>query len=242
MSDTFTLSKKYDNAYYSATGRYPDAYFYEKTISVEIVSVNTNDDFDSSSGNLILSRPRSKSKFRFGPITRIIDRLDVKHQITVQGIVRDTNNTDTTTTLSGVVGTTITLADASLFASSDGVIQIDNELIFYGTKNGNDLEDCRRAYAHTVEPDVEHTNGTTVYERTTSAMIKKYNLELLRSRGGTVTVDWRIFQYKGIITAMGFKDSKNKHTGNFPRAVQYDVTLTLRVGYQKGEEPVDADI
>ena len=238
MSDTFTLSKKYDDAYYSP------AYFYTsgQTISVEIDSVTVNDDFDSSSGNLFLDRPRSKSKFRYGPITRLVDMLNVKQQITVQGNIRDTYDTDTTSTLSGVVGTTITLADATSFASSNGVIQIDNELIFYGTKNGNDLEDCRRAYAHTVEPDSEHTNGTTVYERSTSAMIKKYNLELLRSRGGTITVDWRIFQYKGIITAMGFKDSKTKHTGNFTRAVQYDVTLTLRIGYQKGEEPTDADI
>jgi len=41
---------------------------------------------------------------------------------------------------------------------------------------------------------------------------------------------------------MGFKDSKTKNVGNYTRTTSYDVTLTLRVGYMKGEEPVNSDL
>ena len=236
MSDTITLSKKYDNDYYSGT------YFDGDTISVEIDTVTVNDDFDSSSGNVIINRPRSKNNYKYGSITRIVDLVNVNHQITIQGSIRDDTNVDTITNLTSVVSTTINLGDASTFPTTDGIIQIDDELIYYATKSGNALQDCRRGYANTVEPGSEHSAGTNVYDRTTSAIAKKYYLELLRRRGGTTTIDYRIFRYLGLITAMGFKDSKTKHTGNYSRAVAYDVTITLRIGYMKGEEPTKADL
>ena len=236
MSDTITLSKKYNNDYYSG------AYFDGDTVSVEINTITVNDDFDSSSGNLLMNRPRSKSSFKHGSITRIVDMLSVNHQMTIQGSIRDDTNIETITNLVGVASTTITLDDASSFPAADGIIQIDDELIYYETKSGNALESCRRGYANMVEPGSEHSVGTNVYDRTTSAIAKKFYLELLRRRGGTTTIDYRIFQYLGLITAMGFKDSKTKHTGNYPRAVAYDVTITLRIFYIKGEEPTYADL
>jgi len=74
--------------------------------------------------------------------------------------------TGNSSTLNGDINssvTTITLVDASTFASS-GSIRIGEELITYTGKSGNNLTGCTRNYYYSST--LSHTSGDTVYEVT----------------------------------------------------------------------------
>lgn len=66
------------------------------------------------------------------------------------------------TTLSAAIGatdTTIALTSATNY-NTTGVVQIDNELIYYSNKSGNNLVGCIRGFGSTLA--AQHNNGSTV--------------------------------------------------------------------------------
>lgn len=69
----------------------------------------------------------------------------------------------------GYIGKFIVLDDASSFPDN-GLIRIDNELIFYGTKTGNILRDLKRGFA--TSQQAPHKMGVTV---TAAVMAEHHN-------------------------------------------------------------------
>jgi len=130
-------------------------------------------------------------------------------------------------------GTQIAIgSDGSTFPTNDGFIQIGNEFIYYGTKTLSGasylLTNLQRGWAHTVEAG--HSNGDRVTDMTNSAEDKKYKIELLRIRGGTIYIWWRNHRYEGLITKLTFTDSKEQHTGGLSRVTRYKLMITFRIG------------
>lgn len=82
-------------------------------------------------------------------------------------------------TLNGAIAidaSTITLASTSTFPSS-GYIQIENETIWYGVKDGNDLKVCTRGQMGTTA--APHANGLTVELTNSAGYIKKLQDEVV---------------------------------------------------------------
>ena len=115
---------------------------------------------------------------------------------------------------------------------NDGVVLINDELIYYEdrTPSGSDwsLSNLHRAWAHTVQSG--HSVGDTATDMTDSAEDKKYKIELLRIRGGTIHIWWRNHRYEGLITKLTFTDSKEKHTGGLSRPTRFYLMITFRIG------------
>ena len=66
----------------------------------------------------------------------------------------------TLTTPMAIGATTISLADASPFPATGGIVKIDNELIKYTGKTGNDLTGATRGYSGTTA--AAHPSGSEV--------------------------------------------------------------------------------
>lgn len=222
-----TLSKNYSASYYSS------AWFAGDTLTVQLYSEDIKKTLDSGSGNLLVKKPRSKSGYINGIQTDITDLLKVDFAFTITGFIEDTGTRYTSTLSSD--GTTIELTggDYNSFPSTNGVILIDNELIHYDTRSGTTLSTLRRAYAHTTE--VAHTGGVTVTDMTNSAIIKEFNMEQLRTRGGTVTFQYRMFTFTAFISSFDTTDngSSNKTINDLP--TKYPFNLSLIIGTMRGE-------
>lgn len=160
--------------------------------------------------------------------------MNISHQITFEGgSVSDDDKTYTTTTVVNDLGSSIIVgSEASAYPLNDGLIQIGDELIFYEDRvpSGSDwhLQSVHRAYAHTIETG--HAGGVTVTDMTNSAIDKKYKIESLRIRGGTIYIWWRIHRYEGLITKMNWTDTKVKHTGGLSRPTRFELSITFRIG------------
>lgn len=227
--------KKYDAAEYNSE------WYKDDEIDITIDGTSVTEDMDSSSGNLIRNKSYSRNSDTYawvnyadGKKTLITDKMHINHQITFEGgSVSDDDKTFTTAEQLLINGSLITIdSDGSSFPDLHGLIQIEDELIYYDAKtvSGSNyiLSSCIRGYAHTVESS--HANGSTVTNMTDSAIDRKYKIELLRIRGGTFYIWWRIHRYEGYATKISWTDSKEKHTGGLSRPTRFFLTITFRIG------------
>ncbi len=220
-------------------------------IDVTIDGTSVREDMDSSSGTNVRNKNFSRNNWRYylfeedaphNPTksTIIKDKLNINHQITFEGgSVSDDNKQPSRAALMTDATTVIKLGSGGdTFNTNGGIVQIGDEIIYYDAVTTSGavpageywLTSCIRGYAHTVELIGGHTSGAVVTDMTGSAIDKKYKIESLRIRGGTIYIWWRMFRYEGLITKMSWTDSKVKHTGGLSRPTRFDLTITFRIG------------
>lgn len=200
---------------------------------------------DKSSGNRITNKSFSRNNWKYYLIdsggkptisTKLVDRLNISHQITFEGgSVSDDDKTFLTAKVVSDAGGTITIgSESGAFQANDGLIQIGDELILYESRvpNGSNwnLYNCHRGYAHTIELSGGHAADADVSDMSDTAIDKKYKIETLDIRGGTIYIWWRNHRYEGLITKMTWTDSKTGHTGGLSRPTRFNLTITFRIG------------
>lgn len=224
-SMVFTVEKTYSQSYYSGT------WFYNKTLSADIWGESV-EAYDETQDLKRIDYPRTKSNWKNGTQTKVVDLNRINSAITITGFLSnptDMHTWDTTTLNGGITDTdgTITLTNASAFPTQ-GMIIIEDEFIYYTGKSSNDLTGCQRGFFDTVA--AAHLTATTVGNRTDGASCKLAILSFIKKHGGTMNIYWRnrkieVFQPKYQIT-----DTKRDNDGLSQEPTNYPITANFFEG------------